>query len=260
MLEKPLRDLLTEVGILAGHLAQGAEVTHPRHDLEVVALFDRCRSMFGAIRLLIAHDFVHEAVLLGRPMLTDSLVLAELAGVDEKGRAELVVRWSMASLADSEGIYLEARARGDNVDAELAALAEQRSQLESHARSRGVKTKRWKPDADVKRLAEKHGRRDEYGAFLLIQHFVHGSTLAISQRYTKVGDTVMVGGPSAQLEPWAPDAGLFGAHSLLQASRAACRIFGWSEPPALAELLQRVDRLLAERTVEDPAGRNISPQ
>jgi hypothetical protein len=43
------------------------------------------------------------------------------------------VRWSMASLADSEGIYLEARARGDNVDAEVAALTEQRSQLESHA-------------------------------------------------------------------------------------------------------------------------------
>jgi Family of unknown function (DUF5677) len=249
MLEKRVGDLLTEVSVLAGGLGRGAVGEYPRHDLEVIGLFDRCRSMFGAIRLLLAHDFVHEAVLLGRPLFTDSLILAELAAADSKGRAELVVRWSLASLADFEGIYREARARGDEVDVELDQLAEQRKQLEAHARRQALKTRRWTPDE--KQLAEQHGRADEYGAYRLTSHFVHGSTIAVSQRYTKaVDETVMVGGPAAQLEDWALDAGLFGAYSLLHASRAACTIFGWPEPSALDELLQRIDRLLAARAAD----------
>jgi hypothetical protein len=66
----------------------------------VVAPFDRWRSLLGAIRLLIAHNFAHEAVMLGRALFTDSLTLAEYAARDERGRAELVIGWSMAGLAD----------------------------------------------------------------------------------------------------------------------------------------------------------------
>jgi hypothetical protein len=249
MLEKPVRDLLTEVSVLAGGIGRGAVSDTPEHDLSVLGLYDRCRSMFGAIRLLLAYNFVHEAVLLGRPLFTDSLILAELAAVDHKRRAELVVRWMLGSLADFEGIYHDAQARGDDVDAELAKLAEQRTQLESDARRRDLKTRRWKPAE--KELADRHGRADEYGAYMLTQHFVHGSTMAVSQRYTKSDDDIVwVGGPAAQLEDWAPDAGLFGAYSLLHASRAACSIFGWPEPPTLDVLLRRIDRLLAERGVD----------
>jgi hypothetical protein len=64
----------------------------------VLALFDRCRSLLGAIRLLLAHGFVHEAVMLGRSLFTDSLMLAEYASADERRRVELVIGWSIASL------------------------------------------------------------------------------------------------------------------------------------------------------------------
>jgi hypothetical protein len=250
VLEKPVRELLTEVSVLAGGLGGGAVGEYPKHDLAVMALFDRCRSMFGAIQLLLSRDFVHEAVLLGRPLFTDSLILVELAALDAKGRAELVLGWSLASLADFEGIYRDAQTRGDDVDAELDKLAEQRKQLESDARRQSLKRRRM---PDEKQLAQRHGRADEYGAYRLTSHFVHGSTMAVSQRYTKADDeTVMVGGPAALLEDWALDAGLFGAYSLLHASRAVCHIFGWPEPPELDELLQRIDRLLAERAADDP--------
>jgi len=49
----------------------------PRHYLDFLALFDRCRSMLGAVRLLLEHDASHEAIVLCRPLLTDSLALAE---------------------------------------------------------------------------------------------------------------------------------------------------------------------------------------
>jgi hypothetical protein len=64
----------------------------------VLALFDRCRSLLGAIRLRLAHGFVHEAVMLGRSLFTDSLMLAEYASADERRRVELVIGWSIASL------------------------------------------------------------------------------------------------------------------------------------------------------------------
>jgi hypothetical protein len=73
MLDAEIRGLLTETADLGASL--GHESERPYHEVEIGALFDRCRSTFGAIRLLLANDFVHEAVILTRPLLTDSLVL-----------------------------------------------------------------------------------------------------------------------------------------------------------------------------------------
>jgi DNA-binding SARP family transcriptional activator len=38
------------------------------------------------------------------------------------------------------------------------------------------------PDRDAKRLADVHGRGDEYGALLVAHMFVHGATIATSDR------------------------------------------------------------------------------
>ncbi|HEV3477897.1 MAG TPA: hypothetical protein VG144_00450 [Gaiellaceae bacterium] len=84
---------------------------------------------------------------------------------------------------------------------------------------------------------------------MLSHHFVHGSTLAVSQRYSRAADeTVAVGGPAVELDLWARDAGLFAAHSLLHATRAICRIFGWPEPPDVERLLKRVEEIFEAAT------------
>lgn len=88
---KPVLERMTRVSLLAGSLGGGEHSDRPPYDVEVLALFDRCRSLLGAVRLLLAHNFVHEAVMLGRPLFTDSLALAEFAAVDERRRGELVV-------------------------------------------------------------------------------------------------------------------------------------------------------------------------
>jgi hypothetical protein len=174
----------------------------------VLGLFDRCKSLLAAIGVLLTNDFVHEAVMLGRPLFTDSLMLAEYASAEKARRAELGVGWEMAGLADLEGIYRDASSRGDDVTEQLTALAERRTKIEAYGRRHGVKTRAWRPDEHAKELAIKHGRGDEYPAMLLTHHFVHGSTMAASQRYSAAADgTIEVGGPAAQLEPWAMDAG-----------------------------------------------------
>jgi hypothetical protein len=246
---REINELLAAAGEVARGVGGGALVERPRHDLDVLALFDRCRSTLGAIHLLLLEGFVHEAVLLGRPLFTESLMLAELASVDPTRRAELVVGWQTAGLASFRGMVLEARSSGDDVTDELVRLDARKAELERYAARLGVRTRAWKPNE--KALADAHGRSDEYSAFRLAHHFVHGSALAASQRYSTIADdTAAVGGPAAQLDPWATDGALFAVYSLLHACRAACRIFDWPEPPQLQRLLDRVDGILASRSSE----------
>ena len=84
----------------------------PRHYVVFIAVFDRCRSMLGAVHLLVGRGFAHEALMLCRSLLTDSLTLAEIAEASEEGRAKLAVAWELHGLADLEGALIEEHARG----------------------------------------------------------------------------------------------------------------------------------------------------
>jgi hypothetical protein len=238
-LDSDMRQLLVEVGELAARF--GHEPTElPTHMAPVLGLFDRCRSTFGAVRLLLEHGFAHEAVMLGRPLFTESLMLAELADANETRRVELVVGWWMRGLADVEGIVREGQARGDDATDDLAAIATRRAELEEYARRRDARTRQWR--VDEKKLAETHGRAAEYLDFDLTHHFVHGTPMAVEQRMSKIAqDTLAVGGPAADFDTWGSPSGLFAAKSLLHACRAACGIFAWDEPAALEPLMQRLD-------------------
>jgi hypothetical protein len=118
MLSDDVKQLLTEVAELARRLARLPVEAQAHLDsitVSVLALFDRCRSTFGAVLLLLKARFVHEAVLLGRPLFTESLMLAEWAAAEERRRKKLVVGWWLKSIADHTGLLLEAQARGDDV-------------------------------------------------------------------------------------------------------------------------------------------------
>lgn len=221
-------------------LRQGREMRGPPSYESILALFERSCSLVGAIRVLLYHDFVHEAIILGRPLFTDSLALAEIAAADEKGRDEFGVRLNMHGVAEGEALFLIAKTLGhDFADEALQALAQERAEIEEHARRQGLDTtKGWQPDRHAKDLARKHGREGEYLDQRVADHFVHGSTKATSQRTQRRDDgTLVVGGVSSVHEPWANPTALFAVHSALCAARAACRIFGWTEPPELEALM-----------------------
>lgn len=239
MFDNETKQLVSDVVALAAQPATGEVSEQPRHTLEMVALFDRCRGLFGAVRLLAQHGFGQEALILTRPMFTESLMLLEVASADQTRRVDLVVGYALATLADFEGILLEARTRGDDVTDELAAVAKRRTSLEGYARRHDARTRRWR--IDEKALADKHVGGEGYLDFRMSHHFVHGSTFAAEQRYSTLEGVVVVGNPPSQ--DWARGAVLSASQSMVFAVRGICGILGWPEPPSVPDLLARIHQL-----------------
>lgn len=238
-----VQSLLTRVGRLVASIGGGELRELPRHYLEILALFDRCRSLLGAVQLLLQKGFPHEAMMLGRPLLTDSLALAELAAANEHRRAELAIGWELATLADLRGAMLEGKAQGQDMDEQLEAIDIYRGQLEEYARRNGFGMKFWKPDDQAKGLATNHGRADEYLDLRMLHHFVHGSTFATAQRYSSRDGAIIIGGPAVERTSWAFAAGGSAAQSGLYAARAICTILDVEEPPELELLIGEVDAM-----------------
>ena len=92
---------LTAVNELVTATGEPSEM--PGYYLEIIAIYDRCRGMFGGLRTLLSADFSHEAAVLAGPLFVDSLTLAELAAADEARRAQLVVGLQLQGVRDAEG-------------------------------------------------------------------------------------------------------------------------------------------------------------
>lgn len=234
-------DRMTRVSQLASSLAQDRKEEHAKHHFSFLTLYDRCCGVLDAIHHLLANSepFVHEAMMLTRPLFTDSLALAEYAATDERRRGELAIGWTLAGLTDLEGYYKDAAARGSDASFMLKWIAGMRRDVQGYARRHNItSTKSWQPDKNTKQLAEKHGRGDEYPSLLLAHHFIHGSTTALVFRASRVDDgSYRFGGEGVFVGDWATGAGSFATRSMLHAARAACRVFGPDEPAQLATLL-----------------------
>jgi hypothetical protein len=109
-----LGTIMRDAQSVAGSLSHGA-TEGPRHFLEILALYDRCSSVFNAICVLLKNGHVHEPVLLTRPLFTESLMLAELAATPEPQRAGLVLGWALEGLGHMYGFAKEAESRGHDV-------------------------------------------------------------------------------------------------------------------------------------------------
>jgi hypothetical protein len=238
-------NLVSRVSHLTGPIAGEEARELPRHYLELMALYDRCRSLLAAIRTLIEAGFVHEAWMLNRPLVTDSLALAELASSDETRRAELLVGWERKSLANMRGIMLEAEAQDGIGEPGIVKWLDKRSaEVDEYARERDIRGRSWQPDDHVKELATKHDRLTEYLDVRVSGLFIHGTTFATSLRYSPAEDgRVMVGGPAAQLDQWVVGCGCLAAQSALLASRDFCTILEIEEPPELATLFAELQSL-----------------
>jgi hypothetical protein len=235
---------MRDVADVADDVGAGERSERIWHELEILALFDRCRSLHRGVLLLLSQEtFVHEAVILVRPLFTDSLALAEFAAVDERRRGSLVVGWALWSEQQMRAFFLDRRSRGHDVAAELERIAEREGWIRKYALNRGYGTQRWQPDDHAKRLAVTHGRASEYSALLVAQMFVHGTTTVTSERYAKTDEGLyVVGGPAPTPRRCERDTGIFASHSMPLAARAACEMFGWTEPSEFGELLDAVRR------------------
>lgn len=216
----------------------------PNHVGRLMALYARCMSTFRAIGLLLrsgAHS--HEAVILTRPLLTDSLALMEFASVDETRRITLILGWVEAGHSDFDNLFRDVESRGRDVTEARARLAEWRQEAAAYAEKHDVNPRKWKPDSNVKALARKHGRTDEYGSYLMAHWFVHGSMAAVSQWLVAQEDGSFVVGSAtgAPQEPWATGAALSACGSILHACRAFRSLLGLPEPDELNALMERAE-------------------
>ncbi len=248
--------MLQEVADMAGAIGDEAPVERFYHQHEVGTLFDRCREMLAAVLLLLDNGFVQEAAVFCRPMLVDSLALAEIAAVDDKRRISLVAGRQLDAIADIEGIFREMQARGDDeASKNLESLAERRRRVEEYARRHDADAKHWAPEDHVKTLSDKHGRGDAYIDYRMTHHFVHGSA-AITEHRSSLDDkdVARIGGPHVDVEIWERPTAFFAAQSLCLACRATCSIFGYDEPKQTGHLLRRIESLRARRTRSSSSG------
>jgi hypothetical protein len=236
--------LVGRISALTGPILGEERREVPRHYLELYALYDRCRSTLAAIRVLLERRFVHEAMILSRPLLTDSLAFAEFAASDEAQRGALLVGWERHSMASLRKIATAAKATGmAGFDPLIAFVDKRMAETEAYAREKGFGYKDWEPDGNAKELAKKHDRESEYMDILITHQFVHGSTFATSQRYKHGEEGIIVGGPAVETELWGVTAGCSAAQSMLLASRSLCEIVETEEPAELEVLMTELQSL-----------------
>ena len=137
----------------------------------------------------------------------------------------------------------EANEIGD-FSAVLGWIEKRRTEIETYARERGVGSKHWEPDRNAKNLAIRHDRFTEHMDIRIANQFVHGSTFATSQRYSRDEEgAIMVGGPAVERELWAITAGCSAAQSALIASRSLCAILEIDEPDEMDRLFETLQSL-----------------
>jgi hypothetical protein len=124
--------LLERIDKMCAAIGDKEAAERPRHYVVFIAVFDRCRSMLGAVHLLVGRGFAHEALMLCRSLLTDSLTLAEIAEAGEEGRAKLAVAWELHGLADLEGALIEGARQGHDVGEHLDAVKLRRDELDAY--------------------------------------------------------------------------------------------------------------------------------
>lgn len=145
--------LLKEIGSAAHTVGGHAEVRPHYH--EVLVIYDRCRGLFKAVHTLVRAGLGEEALILTRPMFTESLMLMNIAAADEPTRLGRLARWSLASLDDFAGVMREGEARGRDESESLANIAKRRATIVEYARKfKAALPKRWPPNE--KQLADRH--------------------------------------------------------------------------------------------------------
>lgn len=238
------------VRALQDEVVKGGPQEVLRHHLEPMAIYDRCRGLYLGVLVLVEKHLGQEAMILARPLYTDSLRLMELASQDESGRIELVVGWALGSLKATRGRFIEAQQRGEDVHEYLAAVDGLIEWYRQYAGHRGVKA-RAVGDPNEKQLAGKHGR-DNFLDFSFTHEFVHGTAFALGLRYRRNGDQMEVG-PVDQ--SWHVVAAAHAAESMLHAIKATCSIFGWSEPSEVDDLMVRLDEATDRMEPSQPLDR-----
>lgn len=231
-------DLLdeTETAVLGtpphGHVADYRPI-----DSFALRIYARCRSLFVAAALLVRADHAEEALILGRSLFMDALRLMELARSAD--RDALLLGFAIDSVTDKRFMIESAVRNGleDDPAPILATIDEEGRKLERLRQRLGIgKVRQFGTE---KALARRHERLEELWTFEFGHRMTHGTTVAHETRTKAVGaDALGIYLRSSEPEYlWASAA--FLVATMIDAQRAASKIFGWAEPAELEGLWTR---------------------
>jgi hypothetical protein len=230
------------------HLTETVQIA--THDAYVINLFARTIGLFDAIVLLLKHGLSVEAMALARPLFTDSLRLAELAEAGDE-RREIILGEMNQGIQERIDLLREAERLGieENAARQIQTQEDQRKSLLRYQERHGVgKLKRFTTE---KNMTHRCGRQEEYWAYRLSHHMVHGSDVALTYRRRPLEKGYLACSVRDMDEMSSIGFGAFAAKSMLLSARAVARIFACQEPEEFGPLLESADSLLSEDALPD---------
>jgi hypothetical protein len=252
------RELLSRVReiVLGHHEGEQIEIPSVWGDLAVLT-YSRTRSLLEGVVRLVDDHLPEEALMLVRSLLSDSLMLAELAA-RPNDRLALGFGWLWESNNRLGSLGRSAAEVGLPRASEWPlAIARRRDVIQAAMKARGV-TRR-KSFASDKELAKRSGRAREYWDYKLFSEVIHRPDLAQAFRQQRKAP----GEFEVHLHNNDPDllaAALVGAMtSALHAHKACAEMFGWTETTQeeVDDLLDRLEHLFPKTpnpaAAQDPA-------
>jgi hypothetical protein len=179
--EMSMGQLTQDVIAIRARLNQLVARTSPAHpadmqmpDAIVLAMYERTRSLYRAVWVLLGQGFALESFILLRSLFEDLVRLKqfEVAGTE---RAKHILSWLLTSLASQEILLCEAQRRSSH-DTPLPALTllrQRHEEIEVFQQTHGID--RVPKLASVKTAARRVGLENDFWTYQLAHHMLHGS-------------------------------------------------------------------------------------
>lgn len=234
-----------EESMLSTLPAEGVSVTLA--DSIAVGIYWRCMSLFRSIILLLSNNQPEEALMLWRPLFTDSLRIRELEAAGKKDRIAIQLGHFASSLERTKDRAQEAKRQGitDDITKELAQIEKQKRALEGYRKKLGID--KLKQFSSEKNLIKKLNLKVDFWTFLYSHGFVHGEDIAQIHRRRRIEHTSVLAFFSHTADPeLLGGVGLAAAQLILDTHESAGKMLGWETSPELPKLLSAIKSRLGE--------------
>lgn len=215
---------------------EGVELPTP--DAHLLPMYARTRSLFSGISELLEADLAGEAMILARPLFTESLWLQHSAAVGDD-RHSYVLGWVLDSLNRRERLFREGHRVGLTEDllTALKVLGGEREKVRRYMKRHRLVQKKF---PNEKRLAALYGRDEDYWAYEFAHQLVHGSEVAHLWR-TERREGLLIVAMEGGREGIEAGVARFAGHSILHSHAAALRLFADSEFQEFGALWEELD-------------------
>lgn len=209
--------------------------------------YARCRSLYGAILVLLNKHMAEEALILTRSLLEESLRLHHILNSPQERRLEYLAYWIKKSNDDLKACLLEIKDESEEMNERVQSrLQEVTVSLKQLMKKEKINKPRKLPN--ITNLCKNY-LKDDYFVSLIGHNMTHG--YALSQIFrtvnTKVDNTQFVAVHTQMQNALLQFIGLsISMKSILRAQIATAEILGWSNTDECREILNKINEITQE--------------